>query len=103
MVFIFAVQVTSSLHLSDLNFPDQTFPARCVGFTPEAVAQPVPALHQGTWCKVLIVVGGNIPETVLSVLILETCSISIPVLVSLGQNLPVLACLWTICTWAVIY
>lgn len=38
MVCIFAVLVTSSLHLSDLNFPVQTFPARYVGFTPEAVA-----------------------------------------------------------------
>lgn len=26
-----------------------------------------------------------------------------PVLVSLGQNLPVLACLWTVCTRAAIY
>lgn len=26
-----------------------------------------------------------------------------PVLVSLGQNLLFLACLWTICTWAAIY
>ena len=87
MVFIFAVWVTSSLHLSDLNFPDQTFPARCMGFTPEAVAQPVPALHQGTWCKVLIVLLAIFQKQSFSVLILETWGISIPVLVSLGQNL----------------